>query len=166
MIVRQVHYRAASSTAAALLIQHTTAAMLNASRPTQRLSHAFFDCLCNDSTGALSTAATATATAATAAHNGTATSASDSQVHENGERDLFALIVVNGEVGEFLAPLWRHGQLAPATSQQPTLCSPPTCPPVQPHRPLCFDHLIPSLPAWRVVRVCVCVCVSCSSYLR
>lgn len=84
--------------------------MFNASLPSRRLSHAFLDCLCDASDNAAATT-TATPTTATTATAATASDGSNGRhVEEENVRDEFALIVVNGEVGKFLTPLWRHGQ--------------------------------------------------------
>ena len=64
--------------------------MFSDSLPNRRFSHAFLDCL-----------------------RDTGTTATDTRTADGDEqRERFALIVVNGEVGDFLPQLWRHGQTA------------------------------------------------------
>ena len=78
----------------------TPPAMFSASAGQRRLSHSFLGCLCGD-----------------ASDSGTGVTASgDGRADDIDRRDQFALIVVNGELGEFLQPLWRHGETRPTYS--------------------------------------------------
>ena len=83
--------------------QQQSAVVLDPSLPCRLLSHSFLDCLRDRvASDVRESAAASLHPSDTAAMTTTADAASE----------RFALIVVNGEVGEFLQPLWRSGQRA------------------------------------------------------
>ena len=82
-----------------------TAAMLTTASftPTRHLDHSFLDCLRRDWSDRSRNG------------SGAGSTIENGNDNENGNvsntrRDPFALIVVNGEVGDFLPALWRNGQ--------------------------------------------------------
>ena len=83
--------------------QQQPADVLDASLPCRLFSHSFLDCLLDrDATNVREFAAASSHPPSTAAI----------AVAEVAASERFALLVVNGEVGEFLQPLWRSGQRA------------------------------------------------------